>query len=169
MEYSTSVEASIKVTVAKNNNYNKSFGCQGEKWITVKLQDPFCNWAVVKMREAMFAFAKTQSHLCYSCTRIFFSCFNTSLSLNENIFIRLCCQVLLHTCKPGKSDAFSHSENKGIERKWQLRKEMNFWPISSEIQQLEMTFKPISITERNVVRQTEFCVLNLADPASLMY
>ena len=49
----------------KNGNYNKSFDCQGEEQITVELQDPFCNWAVVKMRETMFAFAKIQSNLCY--------------------------------------------------------------------------------------------------------
>ena len=61
------------------------------------------------MREAMFAVAKIQSHLRYpmpttvapvectlatSCARIFFNCFNTSLSFNDDIFIRLCCQVL---------------------------------------------------------------------------
>ena len=36
----------------------KSFGCQGDEWITVELQDPFCDWAVVKIMEAVFAFAK---------------------------------------------------------------------------------------------------------------
>ena len=45
---------------------------------------------------------------------------------------------------------------------------MNFWPVSFEIQLLKMTFKPISITDRNVVRQAEFCVPNLADLVSLM-
>jgi len=40
-EYNPSVkEASTKVIVAKNGNYNKSFGGQGEEWITVELQDP---------------------------------------------------------------------------------------------------------------------------------
>ena len=37
----------------------------------------------------------------------FFSCFSTSLSLSDNIFTRLCCQALLRTCKPGKSNMFS--------------------------------------------------------------
>ena len=32
----------------------------------------------------------------------FSSCFNTSLSLNGNIFIRLCCRALLRTCKPAR-------------------------------------------------------------------
>ena len=64
MEYNPSVkEASTKVIVAKNGNYNKSFGCHGEEWITVELQAPFCDRAVVKMRETVFAFAKIQSHL----------------------------------------------------------------------------------------------------------
>ena len=74
------------------------------------------------MRDTVFTFAKIQSHLLnatyysytsktyasdYVCTRIFLSCFNTSLSINNNILIRLCCQVFLHMCKPGKSDMFS--------------------------------------------------------------
>ena len=49
-----------KSNCRKNGNYNKSFG---EEWITVELQDPFSDWAVVKMRESVFAFAKIQSHL----------------------------------------------------------------------------------------------------------
>ena len=70
MEYSTSVkEASTKVIVSKMVTIsvydNKSFGCQDEEWITVELQNPFCVRAVVKMREAVFAFAKIQLHLCY--------------------------------------------------------------------------------------------------------
>ena len=52
-----------KSNCRKNGNYNKSFGCHGEEWITVELQAPFCDRAVVKMRETVFAFAKIQSHL----------------------------------------------------------------------------------------------------------
>ena len=48
------------------------------------------------------------------------------------------------------------------------RKEVNFWPISFEMQLPVMTFKPISMTDRNVVRQAEFCVPNLADLVLLM-
>ena len=66
MEYTTSVkEASTKVTVAKMVIIINSFGCQGKQWITVELQDPLCDQAIVKMKEAMFAFGKIQSHLCY--------------------------------------------------------------------------------------------------------
>ena len=43
----------------------------------------------------------------YSCTRIFSSVLITSLSFSDNTFIRLCCQALPCTCKPGKSDTFS--------------------------------------------------------------
>ena len=56
-------EASTKVTVAKMVIIINSFGCQGKQWITVELQDPFCDQAIVKMRKAMFTFAKIQSHL----------------------------------------------------------------------------------------------------------
>ena len=45
-----------KSNCRKNGNYNRTFGCQGEEWVTVELQDPFCDWAVVKMREIVFAF-----------------------------------------------------------------------------------------------------------------
>ena len=45
---------------------------------------------------------------------------------------------------------------------------MNFQPISFEIQLPEMTFKPNSIADRNVVRQAEFRVPNLADLVSLL-
>ena len=55
MEQSTSVNEG-KVTDTKM--VIKSFGCQGDKWITVELQDPF-------MWGAVFAFAKIQSHLRY--------------------------------------------------------------------------------------------------------
>ena len=41
------------------------------------------------------------------CTKIFFICFNTSLSFNDNIVIRLCGRTHLHTGKPGKSNMFS--------------------------------------------------------------
>ena len=102
---------------------------------------------------------------------IFFSCCNTSLFLNDNIFIRLCCWALHRTYKPGKKQhVFSWSKNKGIEKKWQhrIRKELNFPPISLEIQLPETTFKPISTADRNVVRQAKFCVLNLADLVLLM-
>ena len=75
----------------------------------------------------------------YGCARIFFCCFNTSLSLNNNIFIRLCCWALLVlcTCKPGKSDMFSAK----LKTKAQCRKEANFWPVSFEIQVPKATFK----------------------------
>ena len=75
----------------------------------------------------------------YGCARIFFCCFNTSLSLNNNIFIRLCCWALLVlcTCKPGKSDMFSAK----LKTKAQSRQEANFWPVSFEIQVPKATFK----------------------------
>ena len=47
-------------------------------------------------------------------------------------------------------------------------KEVNFRPIIFEIQLPEMAFQPISIADRNVVRQAEFCVPNLAGLVSLM-
>ena len=58
---------SFKIFIVKkqNGNYNKSFSCQGKEQITAELQDPFWNWAVVKMREALYTFAKIQSHLHY--------------------------------------------------------------------------------------------------------
>ena len=167
-----------KSNCCKNSNYNKSFGCQGEEWITVELQDPFCNWAIVKMREAVFALC--QNSVAFTlpttvapveCTlvtmvvlRSFSAALITSLSLNSKIFIRFCCEALLCTCncKPSKSD------NEGLERKWQLIKEANFRPISFEIQLPEITLKPISIADRNVVRQAEFCIPDLADVVSLM-
>ena len=52
-----------KSNCRKNSNYSNSFGYQGKEQITVELQDPFCNWAAAKMMEAMFTFAKIQSHL----------------------------------------------------------------------------------------------------------
>ena len=55
-----------KSNCRKNCNYDQLFGCQGEEWITVELQYPFCNWAVVKMGGGgEGAFDKLQSHLCY--------------------------------------------------------------------------------------------------------
>ena len=85
-----------------------------------QLQDPFCDHAVVRIWAAIIStFTEVQLHLIdYSCTSertlaitvalklIFFSSFNTSLSLKNNIVIRLCCWAHLRTCKPGKSDMF---------------------------------------------------------------
>ena len=113
------------------------------------------------------------------CTKIFFSSFNTlslslslSLSLNDNNFfivIRLCCRVGLRTCKPDEGDMFSAEvKPKTSNRKQQRRKEVNFRPISFEIQLPEATFKPISIADRNVVRQAEFCIPNFAGLVSLV-
>ena len=47
--------------------------------------------------------------------------------------------------------------------KWKQRqrKKINFWPISFKIQLPEVTFKPISIADRNVVRKAEFAFQNL--------
>ena len=124
----------------KNCNYDKSFGCQGEEWITVELQYPFCNWAVVFFFKwgggrgplPNFNHIYATYYNCtsrtyandYSYTRIFFSCFNTCLSLND-IFITLCCPAFLYTCKPGKSNMFSaqvktkaQKGSDNLERKW---------------------------------------------------
>jgi len=46
-------------------------------------------------------------------------------------------------------------------QRWELRKEVNFQPVSFEIQLPEMTLKPIRIVDRNVVRQAEFCIPTL--------
>ena len=46
---------------------------------------------------------------------------------------------------------------------------MTVQQISFEIHLTEMTFKPINIADRNVVRPAEFCVPNLADLVSLMH
>ena len=72
------------------------------------------------MKEAVFAFAKIQSHLHYQhvapvehmiVTTVVLGSFSaaliTSLFLNDNTFIRLYCRALLCMCKPGKPNMFS--------------------------------------------------------------
>ena len=53
-------------------------------------------------------------------------------------------------------------------REKRCRKEVNLRPISFEIQLPEMTFKPISIADRNIIRQAECCILNHASLVSLI-
>ena len=79
----------------------------------------------------------------YGCARIYFSCFNTSLSPSSYFTAKCffaCVNQLKVTC---------------LQLKWKQRrrKEVNFWPVGFEIQLLEMTFKPVNIVDRNVVRQ----------------
>ena len=63
MEYNLSVkEASTKVIVAKTVIIINHLAAMAKSGSTVELQAPFCNRAVVKMRETVFAFAKIQSH-----------------------------------------------------------------------------------------------------------
>ena len=93
----------------------------------------------------------------YSWTKIFFNCFNT-FSLSDSIVIRPHCRSHLCTCKPGKSSMFSaevktkaSKGNDSVERKWFF-----FWPVSFKIQLLEVTFKPVSIANRNVLGEQSF-------------
>ena len=66
MEYRT-LWRKYKSNCHKSGKFNKSFGCQGKEQISrsVKLQDSFQDWAVVKNRGSVFTFAKIQLHLCY--------------------------------------------------------------------------------------------------------
>ena len=115
-----SERSKFKSNCCKNGNYNKLFGCQGgvdycgiARFI-LQLSSSKNEGGYVSLCQNSFAFMLPTTVAPVKCTLVtmvalgsFFSCFNTSLSLNDNIFIRCCCRALLCTCKPGKSDMFS--------------------------------------------------------------
>ena len=120
MEHSTSLkEASTKIIVAKTVIIiiwlpGKRVDHCGLAKSILRLSSSKNEGGCVRLCQNSVAFMLPTTVAPVKCTLVtmvalgsFFSCFNTSLSLNDNIFIRCCCRALLCTCKPGKSDMFS--------------------------------------------------------------
>ena len=175
MEYST-LWRKYKSNSHKSGKLNKSFGCQGKEQISgsVELQDPFRDWAVVKKkRQSVFTVAKIQLRLCcliqlhtsqtYVTTVVLGSFPAALIILSPSVVILLFDFAVEHfftRVSLVKATCFQ------LKWKQRSRKEVTACLInqlSSAIQLLEMTFKPINITDRNVVLCSKLCQSGFVD------
>ena len=150
-----------KSNCCKNGNYNKPYGCLGEEEMI-----DHCRIARSTLRLSSSKNEGGSVYLCQNSVAFMLPTTTTTVAPVECTLVTMfalgsvsVALILLSPSSDFIAKCFFACVNQlkvtcfQLEWKRRRRKEVNFWLVGFEIQLLEMTFKPVNIVDRNVVRQ----------------